>query len=63
MRANVRLSKAIKVSLPEDGKSAPRAGAKRDPLSNILCGKPLLCIAFDNMSMDVGAPQKVDRRA
>lgn len=63
MRANVRLSKAIKVSLPEDGKNAPRAGAKRDPLSNILCGRPLLCIAFDNMSMDVGAPQKVDRRA
>ena len=49
MNANVRLSAPIKVK-PSDEHGA---------VTNILKGKPLLCIAFDNMRMDVGAPQKV----
>ena len=49
MNANVRLSAPIKV------KPSYEHGA----VTNILKGKPLLCIAFDNMRMDVGAPQKV----
>jgi len=51
MRANVRLSAPIKVETSAD--------SKRGSIANVLKGKPLVCIAFDNMRMDVGAPQKV----
>ncbi len=51
MRANIRLSAPIKVETSLD--------SKRGSIANVLKGKPLVCIAFDNMRMDVGAPQKV----
>lgn len=55
MRANIRLSSPIKVETPVETKGV----ADRGTLSTVLTAKPLLCIAFDNMHMDVGAPQKV----
>ena len=47
-----------------EARDGPAPAAKQRPprdedLDAILRGKPLLCIAFDRMEMDVGAPAKV----
>jgi len=57
MHANVRLSSPIKIDVAPNS----RSDADESSVANILKSKPLLCIAFDNMRMDVGAPQKVTR--
>lgn len=57
MRANVRLSSPIKVEIPPESARDTTTGS----LASILTAKPLLCIAFDNMQMDVEAPQKVGK--
>lgn len=55
MRANVRLSSPIKVEIPHESAHDTAPGS----LASVLKAKPLLCIAFDNMQMDVDAPHKV----
>lgn len=52
MHANVRLSSPIKISVEPNS-------SEEISVVNILQSKPLLCIAFDNMRMAVGAPSKV----
>ena len=58
-------SSAAAAAVPEEAKAEAENTAKSaeaprdDELATILRGKPLLCIAFDSMEMDVGAPVKV----
>ena len=64
--ASVSLSSsAAAAAVPGEAKAEAENTAKSaeaprdDELASILRGKPLLCIAFDSMEMDVGAPVKV----
>ena len=51
MNANVRVSKPIEMM--DDGKTS-------DALTGVIQGKPVVCIAFENMHMSVGKPVKFD---
>lgn len=64
--ASVSLSSsAAAAAIPGEAKAEAEKTAKTgktprdEELASILRGKPLLCIAFDSMEMDVGAPVKV----
>lgn len=49
-------SSALSSSPPPSPSSSPM---RDETLAAIIGGKPLLCIAFDRMEMDVGSPVKV----
>lgn len=54
--AQAAASSALSSSPPPSPSSSPM---RDETLAAIIGGKPLLCIAFDRMEMDVGSPVKV----
>ena len=62
MNANVRVSKPIEMCDHGDGNwdSARKEKGHDDVLTGVLKGKPVVCIAFENMHMSVQKPVKFD---
>lgn len=64
MNANVRVSKPIEMCDHGDGNTEDAKKRKKnrgdDVLTGVLKGKPVVCIAFENMHMSVQKPVKFD---
>lgn len=61
MNANVRVSKPIEMMDDDDNdENVAKKGKTNDVLNGVIKGKPVVCIAFENMHMSVGKPMKFD---
>lgn len=61
MNANVRVSKPIEMMDDDDNdENVAKKGKTNDVLNGVFKGKPVVCIAFENMHMSVGKPMKFD---
>ena len=61
MNANVRVSKPIEMMDDDDNdENDAKKGKTNDVLTGVIKGKPVVCIAFENMHMSVGKPMRFD---
>ena len=61
MNANVRVSKPIEMMDDDDNdENVAKKGKTNDVLNGVIKGKPVVCIAFENMHMSVGKPMRFD---